>query len=196
MSKEKAGRGRYPRENGKVIVDVVVGSPRQLFDERDPAPFRERDLDEDFVAYVLNSVQEFPLHQDMKLRIFVRDDADKLTTQTILSEAISRYFAYESRMVQFKIRERLKRSRWFFMIGLLCLFICLSIAQLITSLGSDSSLLAIAREGFVIVGWVAMWRPVEVILYDWWPLRDQKLYLEKIAAMEVEVRHTVPGLTV
>jgi len=27
-----------------------------------------------------------------------------------------------------------------------------------------------SRESLTIVGWVAMWRPVEIFLYDWWPL--------------------------
>jgi hypothetical protein len=25
----------------------------------------------------------------------------------------------------------------------------------------------------VIGGWVAMWRPMEVFLYDWWPVRAE-----------------------
>jgi hypothetical protein len=28
----------------------------------------------------------------------------------------------------------------------------------------------IARESLTIVGWVAMWRPLQIFLYDWWPL--------------------------
>jgi hypothetical protein len=36
----------------------------------------------------------------------------------------------------------------------------------------------IARESLTIVGWVAMWRPMQIFLYDWWPLQKQiHLYL-------------------
>ncbi|OYZ21018.1 MAG: hypothetical protein B7Y39_10060 [Bdellovibrio sp. 28-41-41] len=73
---EPLERGRYRREGEKVIIEVAVNNSRQLFNERDPAPFRDRDLDEDFVAYVLSSVQEFPLKTEMKLRIMVRDESD------------------------------------------------------------------------------------------------------------------------
>lgn len=188
LSNEQLERGRYRREAGKIVIDVVVNNSRQLFNERDPAPFRERDLDENFVTYVLSSVQEFPLKTDMKLRIFLRDESDEAATKTVLREAIRGYFTYESRLAQAKIRERLKISRWFFLIGLTCLFVCLSIAQLLTSIESSFKFLPIVREGFVIVGWVAMWRPIEGILYDWWPFREQRLQLEKIAAMDVDVR--------
>src|SRR5688500_16273157 len=37
--------GRYRREVNKVIIEVAVSSSRQLFNERDPGPFRQRDLD-------------------------------------------------------------------------------------------------------------------------------------------------------
>ena len=46
------------------------------------------------------------------------------------------------------------------------------------------------REGLIIAGWVAMWRPMEIFLYEWWPLlRTGQLY-EKLSRMRVEVRKT------
>ena len=46
--------------------------------------------------------------------------------------------------------------------------------RLLPGLGAASSLLA---EGLLISGWVAMWRPIELFLYEWWPLwRQQRLY--------------------
>lgn len=45
----------------------------------------------------------------------------------------------------------------------------------------------IVSEGFGVVGWVTMWRPVEVVMYDWWPLRVQKINLSMIASMNVEI---------
>jgi hypothetical protein len=46
----------------------------------------------------------------------------------------------------------------------------------------------ILREGLIIGGWVAMWRPMEIFLYEWWPLlRKGRLY-QKLSRMHVEVR--------
>lgn len=181
-------RGRYRRENDRVVVDVAVKNSRQLFNERDPAPFRERDLDENFATYVLSSVQEFPLKTLMKIHIVIRDESDQDVEQVVLREAVRAHFGYESRLVQAKLRERLRVGRWFFVIGLVSLFACLSISQFLGSLDSGSKIWSIAREGFVIIGWVAMWRPVEVFLYDWWPLREQRLFLQKVARMYVDVQ--------
>ena len=46
----------------------------------------------------------------------------------------------------------------------------------------------ILREGLVITGWVAMWRPIEVLLYDWWPLIQTRKHIVRILAAQVEVR--------
>ena len=70
-------------------------------------------------------------------------------------------------------------------IGVVFLFVCIVIRQLAYSFGSVSEIVA---EGMLIVGWVAMWRPLEIFLYDWWPIRRRSLVLGKLAAMPVTVR--------
>jgi len=46
---------------------------------------------------------------------------------------------------------------------------------------------ALARESLAIGGWVAMWRPMEIYSYDWWPLRPRGRMLKKLSRMTVEV---------
>ena len=42
-------------------------------------------------------------------------------------------------------------------------------------------------EGLVIGGWVAMWRPIEILLYDWWPLRREIALRERLKDLTVEL---------
>lgn len=178
--------GRYRREGESIVVEVAVSESRQLFNERDPAPFRERDLDDEFVSYVSSSVQEFPLKMSMKLSIIVTDETEKQARIDVIRNAIRNYFHYESLQAQAMLRKRMRIARLFLLIGLGTLVVCLGISHAISALG-DSPAALIAREGFVIVGWVAMWRPIEVFLYDWWPLREQRQYMQKISGMEIAV---------
>jgi hypothetical protein len=32
-----------------------------------------------------------------------------------------------------------------------------------------------------------MWRPLEIYLYDWWPLRDERRLLERLGRMKATV---------
>lgn len=52
---------RYRRNGKQVVIEAAVRNSRQLYNERDPSPFRERDLDINFASYITSSVQEFPL---------------------------------------------------------------------------------------------------------------------------------------
>ncbi|MFZ1056910.1 MAG: hypothetical protein WAN79_14650, partial [Opitutaceae bacterium] len=45
----------------------------------------------------------------------------------------------------------------------------------------------IVKEGLTIAGWVAMWRPLEIYLYDWWPLFEERRRLERLARMQVRI---------
>lgn len=46
----------------------------------------------------------------------------------------------------------------------------------------------IMAEGLLISGWVAMLRPIQVFLYDWWPIRQNCGLYEKLARLPAELR--------
>jgi len=43
------------------------------------------------------------------------------------------------------------------------------------------------HEGLFIMGWVAMWQPISIFLYEWWPIREAETIFKKISALEVEI---------
>jgi hypothetical protein len=40
-----------------------------------------------------------------------------------------------------------------------------------------------------IGGWVAMWRPLEVFLYDWWPIRAEGRLLQRLSTIPVGIEY-------
>ena len=48
-------------------------------------------------------------------------------------------------------------------------------------------------EGLIILGWIALWRPTEMLAYEWVPLvRKRRLY-ERLAGVHVAVRSVPPA---
>lgn len=43
------------------------------------------------------------------------------------------------------------------------------------------------KEGFTIAGWVAMWRPMQIFLYEWWPLLRRRSIYANLARASVHV---------
>jgi hypothetical protein len=51
----------------------------------------------------------------------------------------------------------------------------------------ESQMSALIRESMVIGGWVAMWRPLEIFLYDWWPILAERKLFDRLSEMRVSV---------
>ena len=43
------------------------------------------------------------------------------------------------------------------------------------------------QEGLTILGWVALWRPAEIVLYEWRPLKRDLRLLEVLEHLRVEI---------
>ena len=67
-------------------------------------------------------------------------------------------------------------------IGLAVLAFCLLGGRLLAASFGDAPWSRFFAEGLVILGWVANWRPLEIFLYDWWPLIERRRLYSRLAA--------------
>lgn len=181
---------RYRVENGKTCIDIRLKTAHQLFDGRDPAPFRERDLDEDAVEYIVGAFEELDAKAQVRIVFWIAEPSPDLPALT-LQEAVRTYFGYEIERLQRRTRQHLKTGQVALGMGLVILVVFLTLAEL-TRLLPDGAVRPILREGLVIIGWVAMWRPLDVLLYDWWPLVRHRRLLERISTSDIAVETGKP----
>ena len=73
------------------------------------------------------------------------------------------------------------------LVGLSFLIGCFLVIELLV-LKKPSWFPSFFKEGVTIAGWVAMWRPLEIYLYEWWPLRRRGQIFDKLSRMPVQVR--------
>jgi hypothetical protein len=52
---------------------------------------------------------------------------------------------------------------------------------------AQNAVLRILGEGLLILGWVAMWGPLDVFLYGWWPIVGRCRILERLAVVDVDL---------
>jgi hypothetical protein len=172
----------YRCEEGTFRIEIRLREMRQLFNTLDPAPFHEKDLDPAAEEYVVSAVREIGAHPSrLVLHLPPGTTGDEARGAVT---AIRNYFTYRSRHVREQLRLLFVRGVISLLIGLGFLVTCLSMRQLLAS--SVEPLTAILTEGLLILGWVAMWKPVEIFLYDWWPEFDKKRLFERVANMGIE----------
>ncbi len=173
---------------GSQVLEVRVGELRQLFNAIDPSPFRERDLDPGAEEFIVEWARDLPRDAPLALRVHVERGAGRTDEATLLGQAIHRYFKERATASRRSLRELFRRGRISLLIALAFLGASMTLSNLIGRV-SDSGFAALLREGFVIGGWVAMWRPLEVFLYDWWPILGEVRLFDRLSAMPVRIEY-------
>lgn len=181
---------RYRVEDGRTCIDIKVAHARQLFDGRDPAPFRERDLDDDAVEYLVAAAEEIPRTQSLAIAVAISDGPESTVPADSIVVAVRSHFSHELEQTQRRLRDHIRRGQMSLAVGLTMLVAFLALAELTLAL-QPGPLREILREGFVITGWVAMWRPLEILLYDWWPIVAQRRQIRRILDAPVSVRYGI-----
>ena len=91
-------------------------------------------------------------------------------------EAIHNYFGFKDVVNRRNLRLLLLEGRTSLLIGISFLAVCLISADLLSDSGTNA-FSRVLKESLVIGGWVAMWRPMQIFLYEWWPLvRRGRIY--------------------
>ena len=152
----------------------------------DPSPFHERDLDDDAEEFIVGWAQEFPRRDAVSLVIHVNQVPTQPDTQRLVETAVHHYFAYRAKLKRLELRYLLNQGRTSLIIGLAFLVACMLTSQLLRR--QAGTLPIVLREGLIIAGWVAMWRPMEIFLYEWWPLLRKRRLYQKLSRIRVEVR--------
>ena len=174
------------------LIEVHVADLKQLFHSLDPTPFRERDLDPKAEEFIAGWARE--LDADKPLGLVVHIDRELPTPDQVktLQDAVREYFGERAAETRRRLRQLLRVGRTSLIIGLLFLTASVLTGDLIASMLGETRFGGIARESLLIGGWVAMWRPLEVFLYDWWPIRAEARLMDRLSAMAVRV---VPSRT-
>jgi hypothetical protein len=157
----------------------------QLFNSMDPSPFIERDLDDDAEEFIVGWAQELPPAAPIRLHVNLEQWPDE-DPKEIIQQAIHNYFAHRARLNDMEFRLLLEQGRTSLLIGVGFLATCLAISRTLPP-SETGTWVSVLRESLTIAGWVAMWRPMQIYLYDWWPLRRRGRIYAKLSRMAVEV---------
>ena len=177
------------------VIEIRIAELRQLFNAIDPSPFRQRDLDPRAEEFIVDWASDLPMDKPWALVVHLDRPAGRADEATILREAIHEYFGQRVLATKRNLRELFRRGRISLVIALAFLTASIAVGDAIAGYLGESRVGEILREGFLIGGWVAMWRPLEVFLYDWWPIRADARLLQRLSTLPVriEYRDSVPA---
>jgi hypothetical protein len=158
-------------------IDLRIHSLAQLYDAMDPAPFHDKALDPRAEDWILSCAREHAAHEELVLRVHgpeaLRAHLPEVTA------AVHAHFALLLETAERHGRQRLRVGRTTLLLGLAVLVACLLLRTVVPA--TDSAVMEAVREGLLILGWVALWRPVEILLFERWESRQERQRLRALA---------------
>jgi hypothetical protein len=175
------------------VLELRIGELRQLFNAMDPAPFRERDLDPNAETYIVEWARETRPGQPMRLVVHLAREAATAGHEPMLRDAVDGYFRQRAASTWRELRQLFRIGRISLLIGIAFLAGAIVLGEFVASLVGKTSYGGIIEESFVIGGWVALWRPLEIFLYDWWPIRAKAKLFDRLGEIDVRVLGAAPA---
>ena len=168
------------------LIEIHLSDLTALFNSLDPTPFHKRDLDPEAEEFIASWAREMPRDVPLGLLIHLDREVPHDAEETVHS-AVRDHFARKATATRQRLRQLFRVGRISLVIGLAVVAASVVIGDVLEKLMQGSGFGSVIRESLLIGGWVAMWRPLEIFLYDWWPIRNEASLFDRLAAMVVRV---------
>lgn len=168
-----------------VAVELRLDRIPRLYNSLDPAPFHEKELETAADDYIVGSAEDAG-GRPIRLVVMLPDTELARPEAQQVPVSIRHHFELRRDSERRLLRSMWWRGRMALLIGVVFLALCLFARSLL--LASSSTAAHIVAEGLLIVGWVAMWGPLDIFLYGWWPIYSRCRLFDRLARLEVEMR--------
>lgn len=173
------------KETAPARIEVRLRRLVQLFNSLDPSPFNERDLDRDAEAFLVSWAKDLGPECGYEIVIHLSEPVAE-DREKAVEGAVQHFFAERAGDKEREFRALMRQGRTSLVVGLVFLTACLTLIGLATQVHYGPAAQVI-HESLAIGGWVAMWRPLQIYLYDWWPLREERRVLEQLGKARVRI---------
>jgi len=187
------GRGKHhgTRAASAASVSIHVRNVAQMFNSLDPSPFWDRDLDREAAEFIEEEFSEKLSAHTWHLHVHAQDGA---ALAADLQAAVEHYYERLANSARYRLRDEMRVAQVALLGGVAIFLLSMTVRGILAGMlrGSAPRML---DEGLIIIAWLALWRPVESLVYGWVPLYRRRRLYERLAAIRVSVRtETLAGI--
>jgi len=171
----------WPRTHDELSegpIQVRVASVEHLFNPMDPSPLDERSLDQEVADWIEEWAEDLDHDHPVEVEISIADDRLNGREEAIV-HGLHSHFEHRQWQTARQLRKLLREGRISLVIGLAALAGFNAVSRLIG--GSNNPVIEVVHDGLSVLGWVSMWKPLEILLYDWWPIRHERRACQRLA---------------
>lgn len=172
-----------------ITISVAIERLEDMFNAPEADPLAGRFETSSGIDQVLQRLMSVPRRDRHKCRIVIAvADAGPLPENAIMVRAIAGYCDERVADIERSLAQSLHAGVQALWLGLGFLGVCLVLSTTFRSLTSLPEFFqSLLGEGFNIAGWVGLWRPIELLLYDSWPFRRDLRLLKLLPQLPLAV---------
>jgi len=138
-------------------------------------------LGDDVSEGLVEQVAVLPRSTPVRLEVDVR--SGDLGRERIAA-IVHHHFAMLRERTEYRLTRTRRAGQLSLFVGVLVLLGALGAAKLLSNITSGG-FAVVVEEGLTIVGWVALWRPLDLLLFERWSLKREIALYRRLEAMEV-----------
>ena len=164
-------------------IEIRISSLAQLFDALDPAPLQARALDQNVERYILASAGSHRPSESLRLLVHLSESLRAHAADA--TDAIHAHFCRVHQQGERTFRRRLRTGGRTLALALGVLAGSFWLRSLLSDIEGRTVAQGLS-EGLLILGWVAMWRPVEILLFEHWESHLDHAMVERLTSIPIE----------
>jgi hypothetical protein len=157
----------------------------QLIEPSANSPFLKRRLKEDAEGFIVESATALPRKAAAKLVVLLPED--EVIEAATVADAVHQHFTCRRVEAEKELSRTLVWGWRSLLIGLVFLSLVIALAEGIRRFLPPGNFSSVIQIGLSILAWVALWRPGELLLYEWYPFRRDARIFRKLEQAEIEL---------
>jgi hypothetical protein len=175
---------RDPATNSFIIA-VAIDDYTDIFNELDPAPFKNRDLNHDLRVYLEDSSVDIPLKHNIILQFNVLNERQDLKREERITFGLKTYFSFVQRQLEREISGSYQKG--VFYVGIA--FVLLFAAYFLRMVGAQDIITSTALEGITIGGWVFLWEAISTFAFKKRDTRSKSKHYKRFMGATVRFKY-------
>ncbi|MBI4883586.1 MAG: hypothetical protein HY826_05965 [Actinobacteria bacterium] len=163
-------------------IQVRVATVEHIFNPMDPTPLDERSLNQEVADWIEEWAEDLEKNEPITVEIYVADGRLAGRERAIVN-GLHNHFEYREWQSARQLRKLLREGRLSLLIGIVAIAGFNAASRAIG--GSANPVIEVVHDGLAVLGWVSMWKPLEILLYDWWPIRRERRACLRLAEATV-----------
>ena len=176
---------RFDEKTNSYIIDLSIDHYGALYSNLDFSPFKNRDLDDQLIIYLEDSIEDIPFKYNLLVNINMPQNIYDEVKENRGIKEMKHYFLYLHRKKKREIYEFYKSAIGSFILGVLFIFIVSIIKK---NLPVTRVMWEIIIEGFYVGGWVFLWEFFSLVFLD--PNREKRKLKQYKRVLDSKISYT------